>query len=53
MTSTTWTLVAAALSIALLLGLVIWVKLQPFIALLITSIGFGLATGTNPGDLST
>ncbi|KMS82408.1 GntP family permease [Prauserella rugosa] len=51
MTQTTWTLIAAALSIGLLLGLVIWVKLQAFIALLIASIGFGLATGTNPTDL--
>lgn len=51
MTSTTWTLIAAVLAIALLLGLVIWVRLQAFIALLIASIGFGLATGTSPGDL--
>ncbi len=51
MTTTTWTLFAAVLAVALLLVLVIWVKLQAFVSLLMVSIGFGLATGIDALEL--
>ncbi|TCP48506.1 Gnt-I system low-affinity gluconate transporter [Tamaricihabitans halophyticus] len=48
MQSTAWIVSAAVLAVVLLLFLVIRVKVQAFIALLLVSIAFGLATGTNP-----
>ncbi|APU12818.1 MULTISPECIES: GntP family permease [Actinoalloteichus] len=48
MQSTAWMLTAAGLAIGLLLLLVIKFKFQPFVALLIASIGFGLSTGMQP-----
>ncbi|NYE45296.1 Gnt-I system low-affinity gluconate transporter [Spinactinospora alkalitolerans] len=46
-----WTLTATVLAVLLLLLLVIRFKFQAFIALLLVSVVFGLATGTNPVDL--
>ncbi len=51
MDSTTWTLIAAAAAVALLLLLVIKWKFQEFLALLVTTIAFGLAVGTSPTEL--
>lgn len=48
MASSTWTLIAAAAAIALLLLLVIKFKMQEFLALLVTTLAFGLAVGTSP-----
>ncbi|MFD0428002.1 hypothetical protein ACFQ60_06805 [Streptomyces zhihengii] len=48
MASSTWTLTAAAAAIALLLLLVIKFKMQEFLALLVTTLAFGLAVGTSP-----
>jgi len=51
MHSTTWIVVAAGLAVASLLLLVIKCKFQEFLALLVVSIAFGLAIGTNPTEL--
>ncbi|TXS49185.1 GntP family permease [Streptomyces sp. t39] len=51
MASSTWTLIAAAAAIALLLLLVITCKMQEFLALLVTTLAFGLAVGTDPVEL--
>ncbi|MET9109230.1 GntP family permease [Streptomyces zhihengii] len=48
MASSTWTLTAAAAAIALLLLLVIKFRMQEFLALLVTTLAFGLAVGTSP-----
>lgn len=47
----TWVIVAAILAVALLLLLIIKFKWQEFIALVFTSIVFGIAIGTNPNEL--
>lgn len=46
-----WVIVAAILAVLLLLFLIIRFKWQEFLALLFTSIVFGIASGTNPNDL--
>lgn len=46
-----WVIVAAVLAVCLLLLLIIRFKWQEFLALLTTSIIFGLAVGTNPNEL--
>ncbi|NYI95173.1 Gnt-I system low-affinity gluconate transporter [Streptomonospora nanhaiensis] len=51
MESTAWLVTAAVLAVVLLLFLVIRLKFQAFIALLLVSITFGLATGTPPVEL--
>ncbi|MFC7405734.1 GntP family permease [Georgenia alba] len=51
MEPTTWTLIAAVLAVAVLLVLVIWAKIQAFIALLVVSIAFGIAVGIDPVGL--
>ncbi|MEV0618361.1 gluconate:H+ symporter [Nonomuraea sp. NPDC050404] len=51
MDTTTWTLIAAVFAIAVLLLLVIKFKFQEFLALLVTSILFGLAVGMGPDKL--
>ena len=51
MSETTWILTASVLAVAFLLLLIIKLKFQPFIALLVAGIAFGLATGTAPLDL--
>lgn len=51
MPETAWLLTASVLAVALLLLLIIRFKFQPFIALLVVAIAFGLATGTAPLDL--
>ncbi|MGP4115113.1 GntP family permease [Streptomyces sp. 4N509B] len=51
MDSSTWTLIAAVVAIAFLLLLVIRFKVQEFLALLVTTLTFGLLVGTNPVDL--
>lgn len=51
MSETAWLLTASVLAVALLLLLIIRFKFQPFIALLVVAIAFGLVTGTAPLDL--
>ncbi|MDT0269082.1 gluconate:H+ symporter [Streptomyces sp. DSM 44915] len=51
MDNTTWTLVAALAAVGLLLLMVIRWKFQEFLALLVTTIVFGLAVGTSPTEL--
>ncbi|UCM89998.1 GntP family permease [Streptomyces marincola] len=51
MDSSTWTLIAAVAAIAFLLLLVIRYKVQEFLALLVTTLVFGLMVGTNPIEL--
>lgn len=51
MTETTWILGASVLAVVFLLFLIIKLKFQPFIALLVAAILFGLTTGTAPLDL--
>lgn len=46
-----WVIIAAVLAVALLLILIIRFKWQEFLALLFTSIVFGIASGTNPNSL--
>lgn len=46
-----WVLTAAVLAIGVLLVLIIRFKVQEFLALLITTLLFGLAVGTNPNEL--
>ncbi|MEN0136217.1 MAG: hypothetical protein AAGC80_13785 [Rhodococcus sp. (in: high G+C Gram-positive bacteria)] len=47
----TWVAIAAVLAVGLLLVLIIKVKLQEFLALLVTTLIFGLAIGTGPAEL--
>lgn len=51
MSHETWVVIAAILAIGLLLFLIIRLKLQEFLALVLTSLIFGLAIGTNPNEL--
>ncbi|MBR8743937.1 GntP family permease [Nocardiopsis sp. MG754419] len=51
MTETAWILTASVLAVVLLLFLIIRLKFQPFVALLVAAIVFGLGTGTAPLDL--
>ena len=46
-------LLIGAGGVALLLVLILWVKLQPFLALLIVSLGVGVAAGVAPAKLPT
>ncbi|SMY01201.1 GntP family permease [Brevibacterium aurantiacum] len=46
-----WVIIAAVLAVGLLLLLIIKFKWQEFLALLTTSIVFGIAVGGNPNDL--
>ncbi|WP_336714703.1 GntP family permease [Arthrobacter sp. USHLN218] len=48
-----WVITAAVLAVALLLLLIIKFKWQEFVALLFTSIVFGLAIGQNPNEMLT
>ncbi|WP_186314692.1 GntP family permease [Corynebacterium glyciniphilum] len=52
MDSVPWITTSAIVAVVALLLLIIKFKLQPFLALLIAAIGFGLATGMNPPDLA-
>ncbi|MDA0565691.1 GntP family permease [Streptomonospora sp. S1-112] len=52
METTAWLVAAAVLAVVLLLILVIRLKFQAFVALLLVSIAFGLATGTPPVELA-
>ncbi|MFC9357618.1 GntP family permease [Rhodococcus sp. NPDC057014] len=47
----TWVAIAAVLAVGLLLILIIKVKLQEFLALLVTTLLFGLVIGTGPTEL--
>ena len=47
----TWVAIAAVLAVGLLLVLIIKVKLQEFLALLVTTLLFGLVIGTGPTEL--
>ncbi|NYI78458.1 GntP family permease [Nocardioides panzhihuensis] len=47
----TWVVTAALLAIGTLLVLIIRFRVQEFLALLITTLLFGLAVGTNPNEL--
>jgi Gnt-I system low-affinity gluconate transporter len=51
MSETAWILTASVLAVVLLLLLIIRFRFQPFVALLVAAITFGLATGTAPLDL--
>ncbi|ASU56273.1 GntP family permease [Nocardiopsis dassonvillei] len=52
MSETAWILTASILAVVLLLLLIIRFRFQPFVALLVAAIAFGLATGTAPLDLT-
>ena len=51
MSETAWILTASVLAVVFLLLLIIRFRFQPFVALLIAAIAFGLATGTAPLSL--
>jgi Gnt-I system low-affinity gluconate transporter len=51
MSETAWILTASVLAVVFLLVLIIRLRFQPFVALLVAAIAFGLATGTAPLDL--
>lgn len=51
LTHETWVVVAAVLAVALLLTMIIVFKVQEFLALLLTTLAFGLAVGTDPNAL--
>lgn len=51
MSHETWVVIAAILAIGFLLFLIIRLKLQEFLALVVTSIIFGLVIGSNPNEL--
>lgn len=51
MSETVWILTASVLAVVFLLLLIIRFKFQPFVALLVAAIAFGLATGTAPLNL--
>lgn len=51
MDSIAWITTAAIVAVVALLLLIIKFKFQPFLALLLAAIGFGLATGMNPLEL--
>jgi len=52
MDSIAWITTSAVIAVVALLLLIIKFKFQPFLALLMAAIGFGLATGMNPIDLA-
>jgi len=51
MSHDTWVVVAAVLAVVGLLVLIITFRVQEFLALLVTTLAFGLAVGTGPNDL--
>lgn len=51
MSHETWVVAAAVLAVSVLLVMIITFKVQEFLALLLTTLAFGLAVGTSPNDL--